>query len=177
MTFRSAAPVRYPAEQEIRMSAGDFRLQRTVRTVSKHVSLESWPVVVTRLPAVASDEDFRSILSDFDSVYALRKPFFGIVDSRPLIVAPTPTQRRMILEWSRRRSADTETLGLGTAYVVPNPVIRAALAALSFLFEQPSPSHYVGTMDEALEHAETRLSERGLPLPSGLDELRGPRKT
>lgn len=159
------------------MSSGDFHSDRSGPRVSEHVSVGSWPIVVARLPTVASDEDFRSILSGFDSVYALRKPFFGIVDSRPLIVPPTPAQRRMIIEWSRRRSADTARLGLGTAYVVPNPVIRAALAALSFLFEQPSPSHYVGTMDEALEHAETRLSERGLPLPSGLDELRGPRKT
>ena len=54
---------------------------------------------------------------------------------------------------------------------------RAALAALSFLFEQPSPSYYVGTMEEALAQAEAELGERGLPCPSGLDELRRPRKT
>lgn len=159
------------------MRGGCSGLRPSLRALSKHVSVEAWPLVVARLPSVATDEDFRAILADFDGIYALREPFFGIVDSRPMLVAPTPVQRRMIVDWSRRRSADTEELGLGTAYVVANPVIRAALAALSFLFEQPSPSYYVGTMEEALAQAEAELGERGLPCPSGLDELRRPRKT
>ena len=138
---------------------------------SRIVVLDYLPIVVVRLSAVMSDEDIVAIFDAFEALFRAEVELVAIVDARSTTVAPSSRQRRDLMEWASRLAPLTARYGMGTSYVTTNAMVRAAVAAMSLVFENPTPTFYAQSLDEAVAFAAERLATRGIKLPPNVGEL------
>ena len=78
------------------------------------------------------------------------------------IVQATAGQRRLFGEHLKRFESHDVAFNQGSALLVPNPFVRGILTAVFWLNPPRFPNECFGTLVEAREWAEQRLSEGGV---------------
>ena len=128
-------------------------------------SSTTFRIVVVRLSSVMSDEDIVAIFDAFEALFPCGGRAARSSISRSTTVAPSSRQRRDFDRRGQPVAPLTARYGMGTAYVTTNAMVRAALAAMSLVFENPTPTFYAQSLDEAVAFSAERLATRGIKLP------------
>ncbi len=119
-----------------------------------------FPLVVVRFVGLLTDEDFRAYLERAEAVRS-RGPNAAILDATHAGYLPA-RQRRMQAEWMKRHREMLRRNSLGSAFVVPSPLIRGVLTAILWIADMPGPHVVVETYAEAEEWVRAKLDAAGL---------------
>lgn len=118
-----------------------------------------FPIVVVRFTgAKAEDQNFEAYLEDLHQAYQRREPFTYIFDASNAAL-PGFKYQKMQADWLRNNEQLMKEYCLGTAYVIPNPLIRNVLKGILALQQQPVPHHVASNEVEAREWCEQKLSQ------------------
>jgi hypothetical protein len=72
---------------------------------------------------------------------------------------PPPAQRAAQAQWEKANYGALQAICLGVAFVVPNPLIRGAVTAFSWLRSSPYEHKFCSTMAEAMSVAKEWLGQ------------------
>lgn len=86
----------------------------------------------------STDENFQRYLSQTRDCYRHKKKLAIIFDAREAGI-PALSHQRMQADWLRENRGLMQDYCQGTAYVIPNKVIRAVLRVIFSLQKQPVP--------------------------------------
>lgn len=113
-------------------------------------------VTVTFSGAKVTEENFQTYLDELSELYAKEEPFIMVFDASEATLPNIKYQRRQAL-WMAEHYQSIEAYCLGTAYVIPNDIIRTVLKAIFALQQQPSPYEVFATLEGGLAWAKSRV--------------------
>ena len=123
-----------------------------------------FPLVLVRSRGRATDAELDALLAALKRPLLRREKYVEIFDGTHADPG-TPSQRRTLAEWMRAHANLINTYSIGTAIVMPSPLVRGALTAIFWIQPLPCPHTVVSTMAEAERWAEERLRAAGLAVP------------
>ncbi len=107
------------------------------------VDTSRFPLVfVTFTGNKATDDNFQHYLQDLSAIYD-RKSALGIVFDASSADLPAFRYQRMQADWLAEHRDLIRTYCRGTAYVIPNPLLRPILKSIFALQGQPAPFQVV----------------------------------
>ncbi len=127
-----------------------IRIDKLLKTLSPSVSYllmndyatideSEFPLIRIRFTGEKStDENFQRYLSQTRDCYRHKKKLAIIFDAREAGI-PALSHQRMQADWLRENRGLMQDYCQGTAYVIPNKVIRAVLRVIFSLQKQPVP--------------------------------------
>lgn len=136
-------------------------------TSSRHVleyDESRFPLVLVRPSGRATDAELEALLVALKRPLLRREKYVEIFDGTHADPG-TPTQRRALAEWMRAHTSLISSYSLGTAIVMPSPLVRGALTAVFWIQPLPCPYTVVSTMAEAERWAEEKLRAEGIAMP------------
>lgn len=95
-----------------------------------------------------------------------------ITDMNQASTAFPKEQKQATADWLKLHKKEIEELSVGTAFIVSNPVIRAAMTTVFWMFPMPGTSKVVKNLEEAMDWLFPRFEAAGLRPPSR-DVVRG----
>lgn len=108
-----------------------------------------FPLVSIRFSGTASsDQNFAQYLADNLSIYRHQKTLAIVFDARKAS-APGLRHLRMQAQWLKENKALMQAYCRGTAYVIPQPALRAVLQVIFKLQAQPVPYRLFAEVEEA----------------------------
>jgi hypothetical protein len=111
--------------------------------------LEDFPIVTVRFTgAKAEEENFQAYLNSLHEAYKREAPFTYIFDATQATL-PGFKYQKMQADWLKENEPLMKSYCLGTAYVIPNAMIRTVLKGIFALQQQPVPYLIAGTNEEA----------------------------
>lgn len=113
-------------------------------------------VTVAFTGAPATDESFQQYLDGLHQAYEQQQPFSYLFDASQAQL-PSLQHQRMQAKWLKEHKALMQAYCCGTAYLIPNPLVRTALRAIFALQKQPVPYAVLGTEEEAIAWCEKAL--------------------
>ena len=115
-------------------------------------------VVITFTGNEPTDENFRAYLDETYHLYDEKKTLAIVFDATQ---APLPgfKYQKMQADWLKSHRKLMETYCRGTAYVIPNALVRGILKAIFALQKQPVPYEVFSTQEEARSWAQQQLSQ------------------
>lgn len=120
------------------------------------------PLYELTFPAQTTDQELSQMCVARER-WALRANYrVAWVVSLAGIVQATAGQRRLFGEHLKRFESHDVAFNQGSALLVPNPFVRGILTAVFWLNPPRFPNECFGTLVEAREWAEQRLSEGGV---------------
>lgn len=112
---------------------------------------DEFPIVLVAFTGEkASEENFREYLSGLHRAYERKQPFAYLFDAERATL-PGLRFRKMQAEWLKENEAMMKQYCRGTAYHIPNTIIRTALKGIFALQQQPVPYQVTGTLQAAME--------------------------
>jgi len=118
-----------------------------------------FPIVIVRFTgAKAEDQNFKAYLEELHQAYQPQQPFTYLFDASQATL-PGFKYQKMQADWLRDNEQLMKKYCLGTAYVIPNPLVRNVLKGILALQQQPVPHQVVSSEAEAREWCERKLSE------------------
>lgn len=102
----------------------------------------------------ANDENFESYLEGTRKLYDKKETLAIIFDATKAIVPAVKYQKQQA-DWLKVNKPLMEQYCKGTAYVIPNAIIRTVLKAIFSFQKQPVPYKVVGSVAEAKEWVKT----------------------
>jgi len=122
------------------------------------VDVSRWPLVVLTYEGRPTNEALAAHLDEVERAVLARKERFAQVIDQRGGVRPDPFQRAMIAAHQARMADAYARFCLGEAYVA-SPELRGAMTAVFWREPPRYPVKFVGTLDEAVAWALTRLAE------------------
>lgn len=101
-------------------------------------SSEAHKFIVTFTGEVANDENFPLYLDEVTQIYDRREKV-GIIFDATKAVFPGLKYQKMQAQWLEQNTDKMTNFCVGTAYIIPNVVIRNVLKAIFTLQKQPVP--------------------------------------
>lgn len=103
-----------------------------------------------------TDENFQAYLDETYHLYDRQEPLAIVFDATH---APLPgfKYQKMQADWLKRHEELMRSYCVGTAYVIPNPLVRGILKAIFAIQKQPVPYEVVSSREEAKSWAQQRL--------------------
>ena len=129
------------------------------------------PLVMVRFVGLASDEMFRGYLMELDAVLAEGSRYVVVLDARESISGPRHHQRWQA-EWLKTNRDALREHSCGTAFVIDSAINRFVLSAVFLIQRPPNPYVVVGTLNEGLDWAESRLRSSGIEVPPSAERFR-----
>lgn len=105
-------------------------------------------VVITLTGEKADDENFTKYLEDVLALYNRKEPLMLIFDATNA-TTPNVKYQKQQADWLKDQKDLMQTYCKGTAYVIPNPIIRTVLKGIFVFQTQPVPYKVVKTLEEA----------------------------
>lgn len=113
-------------------------------------------VIVNFTGEYANESNFSLYLKEVKHVYEGKERLAFIFDASKAVI-PGLKFQKMQADWLKENKLLIKGFCVGTAYVIPNIVIRNVLKAIFKFQEQPVPFIVSGTLKEAKEWAESKL--------------------
>jgi hypothetical protein len=139
-----------------------------------HVLLDFLPLVVCVSGTSFDAPELKAMSDGFEVVWTHNKPYAVLFVPHPNVKVPGPQERSALAAFANHpRVVDiSKRFCVGTAAVVPNPLLRVALSAV--VSSQPMHQRVepVSTVERDLEHCMKLLETGKVPLdrPAGLIE-------
>ncbi|MFO0696935.1 MAG: hypothetical protein U0230_25405 [Polyangiales bacterium] len=130
-----------------------------------------FPLVVISFLRI-SDEAFERAFRDSERLMAAGRPWVVLRDFRFLASQPTAKQRRRAAEWTAANAEPLGRLCLGAVSVVPQPLVRSALAVVHWVTPPPMPEHVCRDVREGVDWCIGRLELSGLEVTDAMRALR-----
>jgi hypothetical protein len=109
----------------------------------------AFPVVKVRFTgAAAQDENFELYLQGLEESYNTKENLAIIFDASQVAVPGLRYQQRQA-QWLKEKEELMRNFCAGTAYIIPNIIIRNILKAIFAFQKQPVPYTVCGTLQEA----------------------------
>ncbi|NJL73795.1 MAG: STAS/SEC14 domain-containing protein [Saprospiraceae bacterium] len=105
-------------------------------------------VVITFTGEKADDDNFTKYLQDVLALYDRKEPLMLIFDATTA-TTPNVKYQKQQADWLKDQKDLMQTYCKGTAYVIPNPIIRTVLKGIFVFQTQPVPYKVVKTLEEA----------------------------
>lgn len=128
-----------------------------------------WPVVFWVFDGHQEDEDIDFYLTKLDELHQRQAPFSSITLMRKF-----NTQRRFLFKiasWMKANDHLTQKNSLTAAMVSASPVFRFVLSSLILLQPIKFPYLVCATREEAASWTKTKLVEKKLTLPEGIESF------
>jgi len=123
------------------------------------VDSTSFPLVLVRFTGEkATDENFPLYLDEVEAAYD-RKNRIGILFDATHATLPGLKYQKMQAQWLKDHKQLMQNYCVGTAYLIPNTLIRNVLKAIFALQKQPVPYNVCGEMTEAEQWLQTQLDQ------------------
>lgn len=131
---------------------------------------KAFPVVVVNFTGhKATEENFEKYLNDLYVAYEKALPFVYLFNAGNAAL-PGLRFQRMQAQWLKKNEAMMIKHCKGTAYYIPNSIIRTALNGIFALQKQPVPYKVAGSMETAMQWCEEiALSGANEPQPGASD--------
>ena len=129
--------------------------------MNKYATIDStqFPLILVRFTGEkATDENFPLYLQEVEAVYD-RKNKIGILFDATEATLPGLKYQKMQAQWLKDNKSLMQNYCVGTAYVIPNLVIRNVLKAIFALQNQPVPYRICRDVSEAEEWLRTRINQ------------------
>lgn len=122
----------------------------------------AWPLLVVRMPAAPSDDDFLAYLKRCEWYLERRDTYVFVLVTEPRQKMPKIQHVRWQAEWLKQNLERlTERCG-GIAFVVPSPIARGALKTVLRLAPLPQAGTFVcETEEEAVAWGRAQLGLAG----------------
>lgn len=98
----------------------------------------------------ANDENFDTYLQETRQLYDRQQQLAIIFDATNAVVPALKYQKQQA-DWLKDNKSLMENYCKGTAYVIPNAIIRTVLKAIFSFQKQPVPYKVVGTVEDATD--------------------------
>lgn len=119
-----------------------------------------FPIVWVRFTGEKStDENFQVYLDDVKNSYASKKTLALIFDATNAGV-PELSHQKMQANWLKENEGLMKSFCAGTAYIIPNSIIRAILNAIFVFQKQPIPYKVFANKVDAGNWAESILQKQ-----------------
>ncbi len=115
-------------------------------------------VVVTFTGVAATDDNFEAYLNQLHDAYERETPFAYLFDAGEAVL-PGLKYQRMQAQWLKDHRKLMQSYCRGTAYHIPNPIIRTALKGIFAFQQQPVPYKIAGSFEEALQWCKNQAEE------------------
>ena len=129
--------------------------------------IEDWFPVLISVSAPKFDEaELRSMIDGFDR-YFTRGERYALLAVPPKNVAvPGPSERQRIAAWANhpRVLEVIKRLCVGTAVVVPNPLLRAGLSVLTAVFNPAFRIEPIASAEKGIDYCVAQLNSQGVRL-------------
>lgn len=120
-------------------------------------NFDAFPIVIVAFTGQkATEASFKNYLSDLHKAYERGLPFTYLFDAEKAIL-PGLRYQKMQADWLKENEALMKTYCQGTAYHIPNAIIRTALKGIFALQQQPIPYKVSGTLSSAMEWCMDRM--------------------
>lgn len=117
----------------------------------------SFPIVTVQFTGeAAADQNFQQYLDDVKALYKRKQTLALIFDARQAKL-PSLKYQKMQAAWLKEHDQMMRSFCAGTAYIIPNAIIRSVLRAIFSLQQQPVPYQISATPEEAQEWAQRQL--------------------
>ncbi|MEQ8705770.1 MAG: hypothetical protein RIC19_17720 [Phaeodactylibacter sp.] len=114
-------------------------------------NFEAFPVVVVAFTGhKATEENFQKYLDDLYEAYDKALPFAYLFDAERAAM-PGLRYQKMQADWLKANDGLMKKYCQGTAYHIPNAIIRTALKGIFALQQQPVPYKVAGDFESAME--------------------------
>ena len=137
--------------------------------------IDDWfPVLIAVSAPQFDDAELRSMTEGFER-YFVRGEKYALLSVPPKNAKmPGPTERQRIASWANhpRVLEVIKRLGVGTAVVVPNPVLRAGLAVFTAVFNPALRIEPVASADKGIDYCVAQLQKHGVRLSKPGDLIR-----
>lgn len=127
--------------------------------MNKYAEIDSseFPIIkVVFTGEAANAENFPIYLKEVKENYASRQPLAIIFDASKAVL-PGITYQKMQAQWLKDNEQLMKDYCKGTAYIIPNLIIRKVLSAIFTLQKQPVPYKVCSKHTEAMDWVETQL--------------------
>jgi hypothetical protein len=136
------------------------------------VRTDDFPIVITVYPDLMTMETLPAYHTQYERVLARGERFASLIDMRPCMAMPAAEVRREMVDWGKRVAAERLRLVVGVAFIVTNPLVRAALAVVHWQAPPQQPTSVFKNTDPALEFLTDRLAINGIAMPDSYDLMR-----
>ncbi|WP_075351372.1 hypothetical protein [Algoriphagus marinus] len=118
----------------------------------------SFPIIrIGFTGAKSTDENFQAYLDQNKACYRNGGPLVLIFDATKASI-PDIAHQKMQANWLKENEALMKSHCLGTAYIIPNSLIRGILNMIFSFQKQPVPYQIVKTKAEALDWVQGMLA-------------------
>jgi hypothetical protein len=114
-------------------------------------------VIITFTGERADDDNFTKYLQDVLALYDRKEPL-GLIFDASNATTPNVKYQKQQADWLRDQKDLMQNYCKGTAYVIPNPIIRTVLKGIFVFQTQPVPYKVVKTLEEAQAWIRTEFS-------------------
>lgn len=113
------------------------------------IDTREFPIVkVVFTGKAAKAENFHMYLDELKKIYESEEPLAIVFDATKAVF-PGMSYQKMQAQWLKDNEQLMKNYCNGTAYVIPNPIIRNVLSAIFTFQKQPVPYRVCGSYEEA----------------------------
>ena len=121
------------------------------------VETDEFPMVTVKFTGNAANQDnFSTYLAELKEIYA-KKQKLAILFDASLAVFPGITYQKQQALWLKENEDLMKEYCLGTAYVIPNLIIRNVLKAIFKFQKQPIPYYVSSEISEAEDWINSKI--------------------
>lgn len=126
-------------------------------TLFAHIDQSDFPLVIVTFTGVKpTEENFQAYLDELTEVYKKGETFMIVFDASQAVLLSLKYQRKQA-QWITDHLGLIQEFCLGTAFVIPNDIIRTVLKAIFSIQQQPDPYEIFATLDAGMAWAKSRL--------------------
>ncbi len=133
----------------------------------------TWPVVIMRCPVSLSKDSPREIVHGLERILSRRDRFVLLIDTTLVKAIPDAAWRKALSDWANDPDTQRKTgrYSLGTALIMPSPMVRGIFTAISWVVKHPSPQYAARNMADAVSWCCEQVARAGVPRSRALIEL------
>lgn len=122
-----------------------------------HIDQTEFPlVIITFSGERPSEENFQAYLDHITKIYHREEPFIVVVDASQAVLPALKYQRQQA-QWMADHLELIESYCRGTAYIIPNDIMRTLLKAIFAIQQQSVPYEIFATLEGGMAWAKSRL--------------------
>lgn len=135
------------------MSAGSF-----------HIDTSQWPIAIHRVEGALSNQQIDAYV-DAGTTLLLRGERHVVILDTTRMGRFTAYARARSAQWQQTYRNELERYCLGTAYVVPSPLLRFIVMTVLLVGKLPTPYVVCDSIEEAMTWCRERLADAELRAP------------
>jgi hypothetical protein len=125
-----------------------------------------WPFVISVMPPELSVEFFDRYFAKQLELLNRKERWVHLVDGRLVSKLPGAHVRSKIAEHTKKIEDLSSRYNIGTATVIPSPIVRGMLTAIHWIVPPPHPFSNVGTPEEGVQWLRGCLQKADMHVPS-----------